>query len=115
MLEGDRATAPSLYVKHDEVPPTEFLKTNSEDPGDLLPTVATVAVVGIGAAVFEAALLPGLVLGVAAMCVPRYFPQIGSALQPLSNRPYAAHSRLARRPEKWLPRLTSRSRTSSRK
>jgi hypothetical protein len=33
--------------------------------------------------VFEAALLPGLVWGVAAMGVPRYFPQIGSALQPL--------------------------------
>jgi hypothetical protein len=83
MLEDDRATAPSLYVKHDEVPPTEFLKTNSEDPGDLLPTVATVAVVGIGAAVVEAALLPGLILGVAAVSVPPYFPQIGSALQPL--------------------------------
>jgi Protein of unknown function (DUF5132) len=82
MLEDDRATAPGLYV-NDEVPPIEFLKTNSEDPGDLLPTVATVAVVGIGAAVFEAALLPGLILGVAAVCVPRYFPQIGAALQPL--------------------------------
>jgi hypothetical protein len=85
MLEDDRAATPSLdgLAKHNEVVPTEFVQTNSEDPGDLLPTVATVAVVGIGAAVFEAALLPGLVLGVAAMCVPRYFPQIGSALHPL--------------------------------
>ena len=85
MLEDDRAATSSLdsLAKHDDVVPPESVRTNSEDPGDLLPTVATVAVVGIGAAVFEAALLPGLVLGVAAMCVPRYFPQIGSALQPL--------------------------------
>jgi hypothetical protein len=59
------------------------VQNNSEDPGDLLPTVTTVAVVGVGAAVFEAALLPSLVLGVSAISVPRYFPQIGSALQPL--------------------------------
>ena len=85
MPEDDRAATPSLgsLAKYDQLLPTESVQTNSEDSGDLLPTVATVAVVGIGAAVFEAALLPGLVLGVAAMCVPRYFPQIGSALQPL--------------------------------
>ena len=85
MPEDDRAATPSLdsLAKYGQLLPTESVQTNSEDPGDLLPTVATVAVVGIGAAVFEAALLPGLVLGVAAMCVPRYFPQIGSALQPL--------------------------------
>jgi hypothetical protein len=85
MPEDDRAATPSLdgFAKYDQLLPTESVQTNSEDPGDLFPTVATVAVVGVGAAVFEAALLPGLVLGVAAMCVPRYFPQIGSALQPL--------------------------------
>jgi hypothetical protein len=85
MPEDDRAATPGLdsFAKHDEVVPAESVQTNSEDPGDLLPTVATVAVVGIGAAVFEAALLPGLVLGVAAMCVPRYFPRISSALHPL--------------------------------
>ena len=85
MPADDRAATSGLdsFAKHDEVAPTEAVQTNSEDPGDLLPTVATVAVVGVGAAVFEAALLPGLVLGVAAMCVPRYFPQIGSALHPL--------------------------------
>jgi hypothetical protein len=70
------------FEKHDEFAPTDAIQT-SEDTGDLLPTVATVAVVGIGAAVFEAAILPGLVLGVAAMCVPRFYPQIGSALHPL--------------------------------
>jgi hypothetical protein len=46
-------------------------------------TVATVAVVGIGALVFEAALIPGIALGVAAMLVPKFLPQIGNALNPL--------------------------------
>ena len=53
------------------------------DRSDLVATVTTVAVVGVGAAVFEAALLPGLVLGVAAMWLPQYFPRMGEALNPL--------------------------------
>jgi hypothetical protein len=46
---------------------------NAEDNSEAVATVATVPVVGIGAAVFEAALLPGIVLGVAAMWLPRTF------------------------------------------
>jgi hypothetical protein len=84
MPEHTRTAAPGhdRFVEHDEFLPTDTIQT-SEDGGDLVPTVATVAVVGIGAAIFEAAILPGLVLGVAAMCVPRFYPQIGSALRPL--------------------------------
>jgi len=50
---------------------------------DAVATAATVAVVAIGAALFETALLPGLVLGVAAMWAPQYFPKMGAALNPL--------------------------------
>jgi hypothetical protein len=50
---------------------------------DIVATVATVGVVGVGAAVFEAALLPGIVLGVAAMWVPQYLPKMGATLNPL--------------------------------
>jgi hypothetical protein len=49
---------------------------NTEDNNEAVARIATVAVVGIGAAVFEAALLPGIVLGVAAMWLPRHFPQM---------------------------------------
>jgi hypothetical protein len=47
-----------------------------------LATAATVGVVAAGAVIFEAALIPGLVLGVAAVLAPQYLPKIGSALTP---------------------------------
>jgi len=50
---------------------------------DLVATAATVCVVGAGVMIFEAALLPGLVLGVATMLVPKYLPKIGAAVNPL--------------------------------
>ena len=49
----------------------------------VLATVAAVGVVGVGVAVFEAALLPGVVLGVAAMAAPKLLPRVGSALSPV--------------------------------
>jgi hypothetical protein len=55
---------------------------NAEET-DLVATVATVGVIGVGVAVFEAALLPGLVLGVAAMAAPKFAPKISSALGPM--------------------------------
>lgn len=56
-----------------------------EEPqdGGLNKTIATVVVVAAGAAIFEAALLPGLVLGVAAMAAPKYLPKVANALNPL--------------------------------
>jgi hypothetical protein len=59
-----------------------FEKTNKDD-SEAVATIAAVAVVGIGAAAFEVALLPGIILGVAAMLLPRYFPRMGEALNPL--------------------------------
>ena len=62
---------------------TDTPDEGTEDRGDMVATVATVAVVGVAAAAFEVALLPGIILGVAAVAVPRYFPKIGAALNPL--------------------------------
>jgi hypothetical protein len=44
---------------------------------------ATVGVVAVGVALFEVALLPGMVIGVAAMLAPRYVPKMGAALTPM--------------------------------
>ena len=46
-------------------------------------TAATVAVVGVGAVVFEVALIPGIVLGVAAALAPQLAPRVRSALNPV--------------------------------
>ncbi len=54
-----------------------------EGEGGLNKTVATVVVVAAGAAIFEAALLPGLVLGVAAMAAPKYLPKLAGSLGPV--------------------------------
>jgi Protein of unknown function (DUF5132) len=51
--------------------------------GGINKTVATVVVVAAGAALFEAALLPGLVLGIAAMAAPKYLPKLANSLNPL--------------------------------
>jgi len=55
----------------------------SDGETNILATVAAVGVVAVGVAVFEAALLPGLVLGVAAMGAPKLLPRLGSALNPV--------------------------------
>jgi hypothetical protein len=69
---------------HDQAQDTTHEATEADaDRSDLVATVTTVAVVGVGAAVFEAALIPGIVLGVAAMWLPQYFPRMGEALNPL--------------------------------
>ena len=54
-----------------------------EEESGLNKVVATVAVVAVGAAVFEAALLPGIAIGVAAVAAPKYLPRLAGALNPL--------------------------------
>jgi hypothetical protein len=49
----------------------------------MLATIATVGVVGVGVAILETALLPGVLLGAAAVAAPKYAPRIGSALTPI--------------------------------
>ncbi len=55
----------------------------SSDESNIVATVATVGVVGIGVAMVEIALLPGVILGVAAMAAPQLAPKIGAALGPM--------------------------------
>ena len=80
-LEGNGSLEASTAVEGVETETPESLENS--DRSELIATAATVAVVGVGAAVFEAALLPGIVLGVAAMWAPQYFPKMGEALNPL--------------------------------
>jgi hypothetical protein len=54
-----------------------------EGTNEIVLTAATVVVVGVGAAIFEAALLPGLALGVVAALAPKVLPGLGASLNPL--------------------------------
>jgi hypothetical protein len=80
--EGNGSTLEATAEPFDAAE-TDDVEPVAEDRGDMVATVATVAVVGVAAAAFEVALLPGIVLGVAAVAVPRYLPQIGAAVTPL--------------------------------
>lgn len=75
---------------------------NGEDQSEMVATVATVAVVGVAAVAFEAALLPGLVLGVAAVALPRYFPKMGQALNPLFRSTVRGAVKLGRKTKEMM-------------
>jgi CBS domain-containing protein len=64
-------------------PDTVHSSYNDHDARAAVATAATVAVVGIGTAVVEAALLPAVVVGAAAVWLPKYFPKAGATLRPL--------------------------------
>jgi hypothetical protein len=46
-------------------------------------TTATVGIVCVGAALFEAALIPGMIIGVVAMLAPKALPRLGAAVEPV--------------------------------
>lgn len=54
-------------------------------PQDLLATAAALGAIGAGVALFEAALLPGLAIGAAAVLAPKYLPKLRRRLKPLFN------------------------------
>src|SRR5215475_14793936 len=68
---------------HNGSNPADPLEETHESQDELIATAATVCVVGAGVLIFEAALLPGLVLGVATMLVPKFLPRMGAAMSPL--------------------------------
>jgi hypothetical protein len=64
---------------HDAAEPA----ANGKDRDEMLRTVATIGVIGVGAALIEVGLIPGIIIGVAAAYAPKYLPQASSRLQPL--------------------------------
>jgi hypothetical protein len=68
-------------VEHELPDPIEAAQDDGNN--EIVLTAATVVVVGVGAAIFEAALLPGLALGVVAALAPKVLPGLGASLNPL--------------------------------
>jgi hypothetical protein len=94
--------------EHVHAPETEGIEPAGEDRSDMVATVATVAVVGIAAAAFEAALLPGIVLGVAAVAAPKYLPKMGAALNPLFRSTVRGAYKIGQKTKEIWPRPMSR-------
>ena len=68
-----------------------------DDQDEIIATAATIAVVAVGAAVFEAALLPGLALGAVAALAPRVLPNLGTAMAPMFRSSVRGVYRLGQR------------------
>jgi hypothetical protein len=64
--------------------PAEAGAADADQP-DVVTTVTTIGVIGVAAALFDVALIPGMVIGVAAAYAPKYMTNIGERLQPLFN------------------------------
>jgi hypothetical protein len=64
---------------------------------DFVAEVATIGVVAVGVAVVEAALLPGVVIGVAAALAPKYLPKLSTRLKPLFNSTVRGAYKLSRK------------------
>jgi Protein of unknown function (DUF5132) len=72
---------------HAAAPVTASMPTALPAPADSGSTLGnkalTVAAVGVAAALIEVELIPGMLLGVAAMLMPNLLPRLGSGLRPL--------------------------------
>jgi hypothetical protein len=77
---------PSSPARHANLAGDHGQDRGQQERGDTtVATIASVAVVGIGAAVFEAALLPGIVIGAAAMWLPSHYSKMGETVGPLAR------------------------------
>jgi hypothetical protein len=73
-------------------------ETARRENGWINKTAATVVAVAAGAALLEAALLPGLALGVATIAAPKYVSRLARAINPLFRSTVRATYKLAKKP-----------------
>jgi hypothetical protein len=67
-----------------DTPPAEAEDGAHAGP-DIATTVTTIGVIGVAAALIDIALVPGMIVGVAAAYAPKYATNLGERLQPLFN------------------------------
>ena len=100
MAENTDTAGASTEAHHTPVRPplaTAPAPAAQETNGTLGSKVATVALVGLGAALFEVELIPGILLGAAAMAMPNLLPKLGKALRPVVKETVRAGYALAGR------------------
>jgi Protein of unknown function (DUF5132) len=95
---ADTPNTPPLDTHHAPVrPPLATPAPAQETNGGLGSKAATVALVGLGAALIEVELVPGILIGAAAMAMPNLLPKLGKALRPLVKEAVRAGYSLAGR------------------
>jgi hypothetical protein len=77
-------------------------ETAKRQNGWINKTAATVVAVAAGAALFEAALLPGPALGVTAIAAPKYVSRLARAITPMFRSTVRATYKLAKKPGEAL-------------
>ena len=75
---------------------------------DFVAEVATIGVVAVGVAVVEAALLPGVIIGVAAALAPKFLPKMNARLKPLFNSTVRGAYKLGRKARSAVGELQER-------
>jgi hypothetical protein len=78
---GGTGKSNSASTEHGEAETTSAVA----DQADVVTTVTTIGVIGVAAALFDVALIPGIVIGVAAAYAPKYVTNLGERLEPLFN------------------------------
>jgi hypothetical protein len=58
---------------------------NEAEDDDFVASAVTVGVIFVGAALIEAALIPGMIVGAAAVLAPKFLPKIGAGLEPIAK------------------------------
>jgi len=72
---GSELADPVSTLAGDKAKPTQ----------DFVSTAATIGMIAAGVALFEVALIPGMVIGAAAVLAPKYVPKLRRRLRPLLN------------------------------
>jgi hypothetical protein len=89
-----------LELPADEAHAVHDHAAEADDPAkaaDGTAKLVTVGVVVAGAALFEAALIPGILLGAAAVVAPKYLPKLNERIQPLFNTTVRGAYKLGRK------------------
>jgi hypothetical protein len=88
--EADKATThangtavPAPEAVEAAVPAEASAEEVSVQESDFGSKLAIAGVIGVGAALIEASLIPGIIIGAAAVIAPKLVPQIGTRLRPL--------------------------------
>jgi hypothetical protein len=76
---------------------SNMTETDGDGENSFSSKVATAAIIGLGAALIEVELIPGMLIGAAAVLAPSLFPKLGIVLRPLIKTTVKAGYALAAR------------------